>query len=395
MKMNYKHTMYACFAAYIVQAAVNNFIPLLFVYFQSKYKIPLPQITVLITVNFVVQLLVDMLSAGLVDKIGYRASSVTAHIFAAAGFLSLAFLPDIMPDPFIGMVVSVVIYALGGGLIEVIVSPMIEACPTENKEKTMSLLHSFYCWGQVGVVLLSTLFFTAFGIERWKLLSGLWAALPALNAVFFLKVPIYALHSEGERGLTLKELFSKKIFWIFMLLMLCAGACELTVSQWASAFAEQGLGISKTAGDLAGPMLFAVLMGSARLIYGKFGAKLDLDKFMKFSSILCIGAYLCIVLVPVPVINLMGCGICGFSVGILWPGTFSKASAAIRNGGTAMFALLALAGDMGCSAGPTLAGFVSDGFGGDLKAGIFAAVIFPVLMLTGLAVLKTEKDNVR
>lgn len=276
-----------------------------------------------------------------------------------------------------------------------IVSPMIEACPTENKEKTMSLLHSFYCWGQVGVVLLSTVFFTVFGIENWKLLSVIWAAVPAINAVIFLKVPIYSLRSEGESGLSLKELFSKKIFWLFMLLMMCAGACELTVSQWASAFAEQGLRVSKAAGDLAGPMMFAVLMGSARLVYGKFGAKIDLDRFMKLSCILCIASYLCISAVPVPAVNLIGCGICGFSVGILWPGTFSKAAAAVKNGGTAMFALLALAGDLGCSAGPTLAGFVSGSFGGDLKAGIFAAVIFPVLMLTGLAVQKTEKDNVR
>lgn len=395
MKMNYKHTMYACFAAYVVQAAVNNFVTLLFVYFQYAYEIPLSRITILITVNFVVQLLVDMLSAGFVDKIGYRASSVTAHIFAAAGFILLAFLPDMLPDPFIGLLISVVIYALGGGLIEVIVSPMIEACPTENKEKTMSLLHSFYCWGQVGVVLLSTVFFTVFGIENRKLLSVIWAAVPAVNAVIFLKVPIYSLRSEEEKGLSLKELFSKKIFRLFMLLMLCAGACELTVSQWASAFAEQGLNISKAAGDLAGPMMFAVLMGSARLIYGKFGAKIDLDRFMKLSCILCIASYLCISAVPLPAVNLIGCGVCGFSVGILWPGTFSKAAAAIKNGGTAMFALLALAGDLGCSAGPTLAGFVSGSFGGDLKAGIFAAVIFPVLMLTGLAVLKTEKDNVR
>lgn len=393
--MNYKYTMYACFAAYVVQAAVNNFVPLLFVHFQHTYNIPLSRITVLITVNFAVQLLVDMLSAGFVDRIGYRASSVTAHIFAAAGFILLALLPDMLPDPFIGLLISVVIYALGGGLIEVIVSPMIEACPTENKEKTMSLLHSFYCWGQVGVVLLSTIFFTVFGIDNWKLLSVTWAAVPAINAVIFLKVPIYSLRSEGERGLSLKELFSKKIFWLFMLLMMCAGACELTVSQWASAFAEQGLRVSKAAGDLAGPMMFAVLMGSARLIYGKFGAKIDLDRFMKLSCILCIASYLCISAVPVPAVNLIGCGVCGFSVGILWPGTFSKAAAAVKNGGTAMFALLALAGDLGCSAGPTLAGFVSGSFGGDLKTGIFAAVLFPVLMLTGLAVMKTENDNVR
>lgn len=392
MKQNYQKTMYACFIGYIVQAVVNNFVPLLFVTFQKTYGIPLEKITMLITFNFAIQLLIDLLSAGFIDRIGYRASVVLAHICAAAGLILLAVLPQFLSDPFIGILIAVVIYAVGGGLIEVLISPIIEACPTDNKEKAMSLLHSFYCWGHVGVVLLSTAFFALFGIENWKILALIWALLPVANTILFLQAPIYSLNEEGESGLTLRELLPSKIFWIMMLMMTCAGASEQAVSQWASTFAEQGLGVSKTVGDLAGPMAFAFLMGLARLLYGKYGEKIDLDRFMCYSCLLCIAAYLCIALVPVPVIGLVGCAICGFSVGIMWPGTFSKASASIKGGGTVMFAMLALAGDLGCSGGPTLAGFISGCFGNNLHIGILAAVVFPVLLLVGLALCGKQRE---
>lgn len=394
MKKNkYQLTMYACFIGYIVQAIVNNFLPLLFVTFQKTYSIPLTQITLLITLNFGIQLVIDMLSAGFVDKIGYRASAIIAHVCSAAGLVLLTVLPEAFPDPFAGILIAVFIYAIGGGLIEVLISPILEACPTDNKEKAMSLLHSFYCWGHVGVVLISTLFFTLFGIENWKILAVCWAVVPAVNIILFAKAPIYSLHEEGETGLTLKQLFTRKIFWVMMLMMLCAGASEQAVSQWASTFAEQGLGVSKTIGDLAGPMSFAALMGLSRLLYGKFGDKLDLDKFMKMSCLLCIAAYLCISLVPLPAVGLVGCAVCGFSVGIMWPGTFSKASAAVKGGGTALFAMLALAGDVGCSGGPTLAGFISGCFNGELRAGILAAIVFPVLLLIGIQLAKKLANN--
>ena len=384
MRSPYQKTMYACFIGYIVQAVVNNFVPLLFVTFQKTYQISLSKITFLITINFLIQLLVDMLSAGFVDKIGYRASIILAHVCAAAGLLSLTILPELLPNAYSGILIAVAVYAVGGGLIEVLISPILEACPTDNKEQAMSLLHSFYCWGHMGVVLLSTVFFALCGIGNWKILTILWVLIPIANILLFAKAPIYSLHEEGTAGLTLGQLFRKKLFWVFFLMMLCAGASEQAVSQWASAFAEQGLGVSKTVGDLAGPMAFAMLMGISRLIYGKWGDRLNLDRFMQWSCLLCIAAYLCIVLVPVPVIGLLGCAVCGFSVGILWPGTFSKASASMKGGGTAMFAMLALAGDVGCSGGPTLAGLVSGACGNNLHMGILAAIVFPVLMLTSL-----------
>ena len=374
-----------------MQAVVNNFVPLLFVVFQDSYHIPLSQITALITINFLIQLGVDLLSAGVVDKLGYRTCVLLAHGCVAVGLVLLAFLPDLLPNPFAGILIAVGIYAVGGGLIEVLISPILEACPTKNKEKAMSLLHSFYCWGHVGVVLISTVFFRLAGVGNWRILTVLWALIPVGNLVLFAGAPIYSLHEEGETGLTLRELFTKKIFWILMLMMLCAGASEQAVSQWASIFAEKGLGVSKTVGDLAGPMAFAALMGTSRLIYGKYGDRLNLNRFMTLSCFLCIAAYGCISLIPNAAVGLAGCAVCGFSVGILWPGTFSKASAAVKGGGTAMFALLALAGDLGCSGGPTLAGAVSSQCGDNLRMGILAAAVFPVLLLAGMLLLSRQK----
>ncbi len=388
MSNQYQKTIYACFTGYIVQAIINNFVPLLFLTFESDYQIPLSQITILITFNFGVQLLIDFLSAGFVDKIGYRLSIVIAHVFSAAGLVGLVILPELLPDAFAGFLIAVMIYAIGGGLIEVLVSPIMESCPTENKERAMSLLHSFYCWGHVGVVLLSTLFFRIFGIGNWKILACIWAVIPVLNAFVFINAPIAPLVEEGEEGMTMKALFKEKTFWILMLMMMCAGASEQAVSQWASTFAEKGLGVSKMAGDLAGPMAFAVLMGCARAFYGKYGDKIDLDKFMTGSGILCIASYLCISLSPSPVLSLAGCALCGLSVGIMWPGSFSKAAASMKNGGTALFAFLALAGDVGCSGGPTLVGFVSNLANGNLKRGILTAVIFPVALIVGMKLIK-------
>ncbi|MGF7143918.1 fucose permease [Anaerotaenia torta] len=383
-KNKYQKTVYACFIGYIVQAIINNFVPLLFLTFQQTYHIPLSKITMLVTINFGIQLTVDLLAISFVDKIGYRISMLIAHIFPAVGLASLAVLPDLFADPFAGILISVVIYATGGGLLEVLVSPILEACPTDNKEKAMSLLHSFYCWGHVGVVLISTLFFRIFGISSWRMLAVIWAIIPLMNAILFAKVPIASLIKDGETGLTLKELFSIKTFWVLILMMVCAGASELAVSQWASTFAEKGLGVSKTVGDLAGPMAFAVFMGLSRVFYGKYGDKINLDRFMTYSVFLCIFSYLGISLIPIPALGLLGCALCGLSVGILWPGTFSQASASIKRGGTAMFALLALAGDLGCSSGPTLVGLVSSRFGDNLRLGILAAILFPVLMLIAI-----------
>lgn len=395
MRNNYQKTVYACFVGYIVQAIINNFVPLLFLTFEKSYHIPMSQITMLITFNFGIQLFVDFLSAKFVDKIGYRISVVLAHVFSATGLICLAILPDLLPNAFTGLLIAVVIYAIGGGLIEVLISPIVESCPTDHKEKTMSLLHSFYCWGHVGVVLISTIFFKIAGIENWKILAVIWALVPIMNSIAFIKVPIASLIADGETGMRIRDLFKNKLFWILMLMMVCAGASEQGVSQWASTFAEKGLGVNKAIGDLAGPMSFAILMGTSRAFYGKFGDKIDLDKFMVGSSILCILSYLCISLSPSPLLSLIGCSICGLSVGIMWPGSFSKAAKSLKTGGTALFALLALAGDVGCGGGPTFVGFISGLASDDLKKGILAGTIFPVFLILGILLLKKENNRTK
>lgn len=382
MKLSFKNTIAACFIGYIVQAIVNIFVPLLFVTFQTQYAIPLSEITVLIAVNFAVQLLVDLSSAFFIDKIGYRAAAITAHGCAVAGLLLLTFLPELFSDAFWGLLLSVVVYAFGGGLLEVIVSPIVEACPTKNKAQTMGFLHSFYCWGSVAVVGFSTLFFALCGVENWKIMTWVWAAVPLCNLVYFCFVPLVPLNEEG-RGLGLKQLFRNKYLWVFLLIMLCAGACELAISQWASLFAEKGLGVSKTVGDLLGPALFALLMGVSRLVYGRLSQRIKIEYLMLFGGILCVAAYLIVALVPHPAAGLVGMGLSGFAVGSLWPGAFSGASESVKGGGTTLFAFLALAGDTGCILGPAVAG----AFGDDLHTGILVAVLFPVLLIAGLGAL--------
>ncbi|MGI6184459.1 MAG: MFS transporter [Candidatus Fimadaptatus sp.] len=380
---NYNHTLYACYLGYITQAIVNNFAPLLFLTFQGEFGLTLDKVALLVTINFGTQLLVDYFSARFVDRIGYRPCIIAAHVLAAAGLVGMAVLPGILPGAYAGLIAAVVMYAIGGGIIEVLISPIVEACPTERKEAAMSLLHSFYCWGHVFVVVVSTAFFAVFGIGAWRVLACCWAIVPALNALYFTQTPINTLSGENG-GMSLGQLSRKGVFWLLLLLMVCAGASEQAMSQWASAFAEAGLGVSKTMGDLLGPCMFAITMGLARVMYSRIADRLPLAPAMTACGILCIASYLLAGLSAMPVMGLVGCAICGFSVGIMWPGAFSTGVKALPAGGTAMFALMALAGDLGCSAGPTLVGMVSGAAGDNLRMGFLAALIFPALLILAI-----------
>ncbi|MBQ8577863.1 MAG: MFS transporter [Clostridia bacterium] len=401
MKLTDKHTLYASYLGYITQAIINNLPPLLFVTFQTQFDIPLTKISALITMNFVMQIIVDLLCAKYVDKIGYRPSIVAAHVCAVLGLVALGTLPFVM-DPFTGIVIAMILNAIGGGLTEVLISPIVESLPGDEKAAAMSVLHSFYCWGHMAVVILSTVYFVVVGTEHWQFLPFLWALLPLFNTFLFAKVPMHVLVAEEDR-IPLSELFRKKIFWLFFFLMLCAGAAEQAMSQWSSYFAERGLGVSKTLGDLLGPCAFALTMGLSRLIYGKQGSKMNVQRFIVFSSVLCVASYLLTVFSPYPILSLIGCGLCGFSVGIFWPGVFSTAAVTYPAGGTALFAMLAVAGDLGCGGGPGLVGILSDaastgldfiksvipaGAETELKVGMLFAVIFPVGMIAGMAILK-------
>lgn len=389
---NYKKTLIACYLGFVTQAISANFTPLLFLTFKNTYGIGLEKIALIPLVFYLTQLLIDLAATKFVDKIGYRICVVSSQILSAAGLVLMAMLPEVLPVPFIGILIAVVLYAMGSGLIEVLVSPIVEACPFENKDGMMSLLHSFYCWGAVGVILGSTLFFTVFGVANWKILTLIWALVPLYNAFNFISCPIERLVEAGENMRT-GQLLRLPLFWLLILLMVCSGASEASMAQWASAFTESAMGVSKTVGDLAGPCLFAVFMGISRILYGKMSEKLDLTKTMLACGILCVICYLTASLSSIPVIGLAGCALCGVSVGIMWPGTISISSQKCPRGGTAMFAFLALAGDLGATVSPAMVGSVSNMFGGNLKTGLFAATAFPLIMLVGLVVLKSKKQN--
>ena len=383
----YRKTLLSCYLGFITQAITANFAPLLFLTFKDTYGIPLEKIALIPMAFFLTQLLIDFAATKFVDRIGYRTCVVCSQVLSAVGLALLAVLPEVLPDPFTGILIAVVLYAMGAGLIEVLISPIVEACPFDNKDGVMSLLHSFYCWGMVGVILGSTVFFAVFSVKNWHILAILWAVIPFVNAFNFLKCPIERLTEDGE-GMKMGQLFRIPLFWLMALLMVCSGASEISMAQWASAFTESAMGVSKTIGDLAGPCLFAVLMGISRVFYGKMSEKLDLTKTMLGCGALCILCYLLASLSPLPVLGLMGCALCGISVGIMWPGTLSISAQKCPKGGTVMFAMLALAGDLGGSIGPSLVGSVSSMADGNLKTGLLVATLFPALLIAGLVVLK-------
>ena len=389
---NYRKTKTACYLGFVTQAIAANFAPLLFLKFHNDYNISLGNIALISTCFFFTQLLVYLFCAKFVDKIGYRICIVASEVCSAAGLIGLAFLPDILPNPFAGILCSVIVYAIGSGLIEVLGSPIVEACPFDNKEATMSLLHSFYCWGAVGTILISTLFFLLFGMDSWKWLAVLWALIPTCNIYNFATCPIEHLVEEGS-GMGIRELFQKPLFWISVCLMICSGASELAMAQWASAYAEAALGLSKAIGDLTGPCMFAVTMGISRVIFGKYGDRIDLMKFMTGSGILCVVCYLLTSLSSNPLIGLIGCIVCGFSVGIMWPGTISISSKKFPLGGTAMFALLAMAGDLGGSIGPGIVGYITQEAGDNIRVGMSVGLVFPVILLVMLFILSIEKHD--
>lgn len=390
-----KHTLFVSYVAYVVQAIVINFVPLLFVTFRRDYGLTFEMLTLIVTINFLMQLTIDAISVFLIDRLGYRFMVVAAHVAAMLGLVGLAFLPELLaPNYYVGILIATVLYAIGGGLIEVVISPIVEACPTERKSATMSLLHSFYSWGMAIVTLVSALFFAVFGVENWKILACFWAIVPLVNGIMYAFVPLYELNPEGgQKGVG--GLFKMKIFWLMLLLMFGAGAAEQAISQWASAYSEVELGISKTIGDIAGPCAFGILMGSARVFYAKFSKKLKLSGFMFVSAFLCLASYFLAAFSPVPLLGLLGCAICGLSVGIMWPGTYSLAAGVIRNGGTAMFAILALAGDAGCTFGPTLVGFVSGIFDESIRVGFFAAAVFPTVIIVGVIIYNRFKAKMK
>lgn len=386
---HYKKTLIACYLGFVTQAISANFAPLLFLTFKNTYGITLDKIAMIPLVFYLTQLLVDLAATKFADKIGYRTCVVTSQVLSAVGLVLMAILPDILPVPFVGILISVVLYAIGSGLIEVLVSPIVEACPFENKDGVMSLLHSFYCWGAMGVVLGSTFFFAVFGVENWRILTFIWALIPLYNTLNFINCPIERLVEDGK-SIGIRSLLKTPIFWLMIILMVCSGASEATMAQWASAFTESAIGVSKTIGDLAGPCMFAMFMGISRMLYGKFSEKLNLTRVMLVCGVMCAVCYLLASLSTLPILGLAGCALCGLAVGIMWPGSISISSQKCPRGGTAMFAFLALAGDLGATVSPTMVGSLSEMAGGNLKTGLLVATVFPVVLVFGLLILKRK-----
>ena len=389
---NYKKTLTACYLGFVTQAITANFTPLLFLTFVNTYGVTFEKIAMIPLVFYLTQLLIDFAATRFADKIGYRTCVVASQILSAVGLLLMIILPELLPVPFTGILISVVLYAVGSGLIEVLVSPIVEACPFENKDGMMSLLHSFYCWGAMGVILGSTLFFALFGTEKWKILVAVWALVPLYNTFNFISCPIEHLVEDGK-SMSVGKLLKTPIFWLMILLMVCSGASEATMAQWASAFTESALGVSKTVGDLAGPCLFAMFMGISRILYGKFSQKLDLTKVMLVCGTMCAGCYLLASLSTLSILGPAGCALCGLGVGIMWPGSISISSQSCPRGGTAMFAFLALAGDLGAMVSPAMVGGLSEMAGGNLKTGLLAAAIFPLILVLGLLILNRRARN--
>ena len=389
MFKDYNKTKQACYLGFVTQAIVANFTPLLFIAFHREYDIPIASLALIPAVFYIVQLITDLLCAKF-RNIDYRKSIIASEVAAALGLAGMAFLPGLFQNPIVGILICVSVYAVGSGLIEVLCSPIIEACPFPNKEGMMSLLHSFYCWGAVGVIVGSTLFFTLFGLDNWRILACLWALLPLYNIFNFATCPIEPIVQDSE-GMSMGQLLGNKTFWLFLILMVAAGASESSMAQWTSAFAEASLGVDKAIGDLAGPCGFAFCMGLGRMWYGKKGQRLDLSAYMTGAGILCFVTYLTASLSPIPFVAFAGCMISGLAVGIMWPGSISLTSARMPGGGTALFALLALAGDMGGTLGPSLVGVGTQAGNNDIQSGLLAASVFPVILVICLICIRRNR----
>lgn len=389
---NYNKTLIACYLGFVTQAITANFAPLLFLTFKGVYNVSLEQIALIPFTFYLTQLFVDLVATKYADKLGYRACVAVSQVVSALGLVLMVVLPDVLGTPFAGIIIAVVLYAIGSGLIEVLVSPVVEACPFKNKDGMMSLLHSFYCWGAVAVILGSTIFFAVFGVENWKILALVWAAIPLYNTFNFLTCPIERL-PESADGNSTRKLLRLPLFWLLIVLMVCSGASEATMAQWSSAFTESALGVSKSIGDLAGPCMFAAFMGVSRLLYGKMSTRLNLVNTMLTSGVVCSICYFVASLAALPFVGLAGCALCGLAVGIMWPGSISISAQKCSFGGTALFAFLALAGDLGATVSPALVGYISGLADGNLKTGLLVASAFPILLVICLLIIKSIKHN--
>lgn len=388
MKSKYTVTKITCYIGYVVQAVINNFLPILFIVFQDIYGLGYEKLARLIAVNFITQIITDFLTPKIVNKIGYRKAIILCQAAATTGLLMLGILPRFVSNVYPVIIFSIIVYAFGSGLIEVLFSPVIEHLPIDNKSGNMSLLHSFYCWGQAFTIIVTTALVSFFGYKGWANIPLVWAVLPFIDMLLFIKAPIVE-PKEDEKEQGFKELFKNRKFKLYMLMMLCAGASEIAMAEWASMFAQQSLGVSKVIGDLTGPCLFAIFMGLGRIWYAAVSNKISFTKAIIVLNSICAVCYLGVAFCKISVLALVFCAVCGFTVSISWPGIYSLGAETFPKGNAVMYSTFALCGDMGCCLGPWVLGFVAEFFG--LNAGFAVATVFPITMVA-TALLVNKKD---
>ncbi len=382
----YFPTKLAGYVGFVVQAIVNNFLPILFIVFQNVYNLSYEKLGRLILFNFATQMFIDLITPKIIAKIGYRKAASLSQGAAAAGLILLGTLPSLMNNTYLAIIISIIIYATGSGLMEVILSPMIEMLPTGNKSGNMAVLHSFYCWGQAFTVLVTTGLVFLFGFKQWYFIPAIWAIIPFLNMFSFLRVPIVQ-PSPDEKMSTFSELVKKPLFLVYMVMMFCAGASEIAMAEWASIFAQNALGVSKAIGDITGPCAFALFMGTGRVVYAKLSKKVSFTKMLVILNIFCFVCYMVVAVCKIPIIALIFCAVCGFTVSISWPGIYSAGARTFTTGGAVMFSVFAMCGDTGCALGPWLIGVLADKF--SLNVGFAAASVFPLVMvICALYILK-------
>lgn len=406
MKKEFRLTLMAARMGFFTQALVNNLAPVFFVLFRVLYGFSYLQVGILAALNFTLQLFADITSPNLISRFGYRKCAMTAQALCAVGLILMPGLCILTGGVYISFIIPVLIYSYGAGMIEVLASPIVEAIPDLPENTKMSMLHSFYSWGQMTCVALTTLALHFIGYERWFLIPVLWSAIPIFGIILFSRARLDMAdmaEKESEKG---GRLFCRS-FVLMLIIMTCAGASEIAMSEWSSLFAEEALGVSKVAGDLFGPCMFALFMGMGRMCHAKFGERLNLSRLIKACSLLCVICYVGAALLRPAAASLIFCALTGLSVSLMWPGALSLA-AARNNGGARMYGLLAAFGDIGCIIGPVVTSSVSEfadgneriraigaayGLSADktaLRASLLAMALIPLVMLICLSLFSDK-----
>ena len=387
MTQNYKITKYTCYLFYVLQGTLLNLTPLLFVPLMEQYGLSYMKLGALASVNFATQLIVDIVLSKLTDKHRYRISLRLSASAAFIGYMIFAWAPGRLGDPYTWLLIGTVVYSIGAGLMEITISPLIHALPDKAKGKSMAILHSFYAWGVVLTVIVSTSVLAIIGRDKWNFIVTGWLIVPVIGFILSCIMPVPKPESgENERTAGSFRILIKPAFILFLAMIFFGSCAEAVMTQWSSAFLERAVGLDKLIGDIAGMSMFALMLGLCRMASAALDKKISLSTYMMLGTI---GAVICYIIVSVSnvaAVSLIFCALTGFMVGMLWPGTLVLAADAFPKAGAWLFAYLAVAGDLGGVFGPWITGAIADRSG--LNAGLGAAAIFPVIGLICMIIYK-------